>query len=372
MTKVQAVTYKKVIKPVLFRFSPDSVHKQVTKGLSIIGAIPGVRQTVQKVSVRKQPTLKMQWQGMQFSSPVGLSAGLDKNGRIMPMIQALGFGFAEVGSVTAEVCAGNSKPWFYRLPKTQSLVVHVGLANEGVEAIVGRLERLPKKVAADFPKVLSIARTNSKDASGVKEGINDYITSAKRAKSSPAVQMIELNISCPNAFGGQTYTTPLLLEKLLKALDKVKVGKPTFIKMPVDLTWPETKALLDVIVKHDITGITMGNLTKKRNKAELKDDLPDSVAGGLSGAPLKVKSTELIRKSYKAYGDTLTIIGVGGILKPEDAYEKIKAGATFVELITGFIMNGPQFAEEVNRGLAKLLAADGYKHISEAVGVEAR
>lgn len=368
MTKIQAVTYKKVIKPVLFKFSPDSVHDQVTKGLSLAGSIPGVRQAVRKVSVRKLPELEVEWKGMHFTSPVGLSAGLDKNGRIMPMIQALGFGFAEVGSVTAEVCAGNMKPWFYRLPKTQSLVVHAGLANEGVEVIVDRLEKLPSKVAVDFPKVLSIARTNSQEASGVDEGIIDYVTSAKRAKKSPAIQMIEINISCPNAFGGQTFTTPPLLEKLLKALDKVKVGKPTFIKMPVDLTWPETKALLDVIVKYDVTGITMGNLTKKRDKAKLKEPLPDTVPGGLSGAPLKVKSTELIRKSYKAYGDKLVIIGVGGILSPEDAYEKIKAGATFVELITGFIMNGPQFAEEVNRGLAELLRADGYEHISEAIG----
>lgn len=371
MTKLQAMTYKKVIKPVLFRFSPDVAHKRVVRSLAIVGTVPGVAKVVRKVSVRRLPELEMNWQGMRFTSPIGLSAGLDKNGRITPMMQALGFGFAEVGSVTAEVCAGNQRPWFYRLPKTESLVVHVGLANDGVETIVGRLEKLPIKVKNDFPKVLSIARTNSKEASGVDEGIIDYTTSAKRAKLSPAVQMIEINISCPNAFGGQTYTTPRLLDKLLVAIDAVKVGKPVFIKMPVDLSWKDTKALLDVIVRHEVTGITMGNLTKKRNKAEIKDELPDEIKGGLSGAPLRVRSTELIRKTYKAYGDKLTIIGVGGVLSAEDAYEKIKAGATFVELITGLIMNGPQLVEEINRGLAKRLAADGYAHVSEAVGVEA-
>lgn len=371
MIKVRATAYKKVIKPVLFRFSPDVAHAQVLKGLTIAGSVPWVAKVVRKVSIRRLPELEIDWQGMHFSSPVGLSAGLDKNGRIVPMMQALGFGFSEVGSVTADICKGNEKPWFYRLPKTESLVVHVGLANEGVNPIVDRLEKLPQTIQSDFPKILSIARTNSKEASGVAEGIKDYIASAQRAKKSPAIQMIEINISCPNAHGGRTFTTPELLEKLLKALDAVKVGKPTFIKMPIDLSWAQTKELLDVIVRHHVTGVTMTNLTKERSLVDLKDDLPDSVEGSISGSPVRERSTEMVRRTYRSYGDKLTIIGVGGVMSAEHAYEKIKAGASFVELITGLIMNGPQFVEEVNRGLAKLLEADGYEHVWEAIGADA-
>ncbi|NCS83155.1 dihydroorotate dehydrogenase (quinone), partial [Candidatus Saccharibacteria bacterium] len=129
----------------------------------------------------------------------------------------------------------------------------------------------------------------------------------------------------------------------------------------------KTKKLLDVAVTHGVTGVTMSNLTKQREKVEFLEPLPDSVKGGLSGAPLRERSTELVAKTYKAYGDELIIIGVGGVMSADDAYDKIKAGATFVELVTGLIMKGP-FIEELNSGLVELLKKDGYSHISEAVG----
>jgi len=351
----------------MFLLSPDNAHSLVVNILAVSGRIPGVSAVVGVLLTRRHRTLETEWKGMKFSSPVGLSAGLDKNGQIVPMMRALGFGFSEVGSVTAEPCKGNDRPWFYRLPKTGSLVVHVGLANHGVKKILERLHAMPEKIQNNYPTILSVARTNSEDASGVEDGIVDYVTSIKAAKKSPAIQMVEVNISCPNAFGGQTYTTPELLDKLLAAIDKVKLKKPLFIKMPIDLSWPKTKKLLDVAVTHGVTGVTMSNLTKQREKVEFLEPLPDSVKGGLSGAPLRERSTELVAKTYKAYGDELIIIGVGGVMSADDAYDKIKAGATFVELVTGLIMKGP-FIEELNSGLVELLKKDGYSHISEAVG----
>lgn len=369
MTKIAPTLYKKILKPILFAMSPDRAHGMIIHTMRFLGRVPGFAWLVRKMLVRDHPELQTEWRGMKFSSPVGLAAGIDKNGQVLPMMQAIGFGFTETGSVTAEVCYGNPRPWFYRLPETGSLVVHVGLANHGVKKILARLESLPLKVQKNFPTILSIARTNSKEASGCEEGIIDYITSLKATKKSPAVQMVEVNISCPNAYGGQTFTTPELLEMLLFEVDKVKVGKPVFVKMPVDLSWPETKALLDVIVKHDVAGVTMTNLTKQRDGRKIKDDLPESVKGGLSGALIRERSTALVRKTYKAYGDKLTIIGVGGVMSAEQAYEKIRAGATFVEIATGIIMNGP-FLEEVNSGLVELLKKDGFSHISEAVGAD--
>lgn len=353
----------------MFRFHPDRAHDGVVKILFVCGKIPGFAWLFRKLINRRHEELEFEWRGMLFSSPVGLSAGLDKNGQTVPMMRALGFGFSEVGSVTAEPCKGNEKPWFYRLPKTGSLVVHVGLANIGVQKILARLHRLPASLQQDYPTILSVARTNSKDASGVDEGITDYVASIKAAKKSPAIQAVEVNISCPNAFGGCTFTTQPLLKKLLDAVDGVALGKSIFIKMPIDLDWKQTKALLDEAIKHDVTGVTLSNLTKRRDLVALEDGdvLPDDIQGGLSGTPLRERSTELVRKVYKAYGDKLVIIGVGGVMSAEDAYEKIKAGATFVELVTGLIMRGP-FIEEVNSGLVRLMKADGYTHISEAVG----
>ncbi len=372
MTSVRSALYKHVAKPLFFALPPDFVHARTMDGLWAAGKVPGAAAAIRKLTIKRRPELERTWEGIQFSSPVGLSAGLDKNGRIVPMMQAIGFGFSEVGSVTAEPCTGNEKPWFYRLPRTKSLGVHVGLANEGVKRILARLESNTLAVQSHFPTILSIARTNSKQASGAKEGIADFVASAKQAKKSNAVQMIELNISCPNAFGGETYTTPELLEDLLSAIDGVNVAKPIFIKMPVDLPWNRTKKLLDIAVSHAITGVTFANLTKNRADADLKDPLPEAVLGGLSGAPTRKKSTELVAKTYQQYGERLVIIGVGGIFTAEDAYEKIKAGATFVGLVTGLIFNGPQLVEELNAGLAALLKRDGYTHISQAVGADYR
>lgn len=368
MSSVRTILYRRVAKPVLFLMSPDAIHSHITVLSHTAGRVPGVARTLRVVNTRRRPELETTWKGLRFSSPAGLSAGFDKNGKTVPIMHAIGFGFSTVGSVTAELCVGNPKPWFYRLPKTQSLVVHAGLANDGVRTILRRLHALPLRLQKNYPIVLSVARTNSQEASGVDEGIADYVASVKAAKTSPAVSMIELNISCPNAYGGETYTTSVLLEKLLSAVDAVKAPQPIIIKMPVDLPWADFKKLLDVIVKHPVAGVTIANLTKNREAIDFKEPLPDSVKGGLSGAPTRHLSTALIRRTYEAYGDRLTIFGVGGIFTAEDAYEKIVNGASYVELITGLIFNGPGIVEEINRGLVRLLRRDGFTHISQAVG----
>ncbi len=373
MTRIRKFLYTRIAKPVLFSFSPDQAHHMTVQFLGLAGGIPGVARTVEAFSVTKYPELDVEWNDMHFSSPVGLSAGLDKNGQAVAIMKAVGFGFTEVGSVTARPCKGNPKPWFYRLPKTKSLVVHAGLANEGVEAVLKRLGRLTRPFREEYPKVLSIARTNDEAASTDEAGLKDFIVSTTRALASPAVQIIELNISCPNAFCGERFTDPKLFAELLRQVAALKPHKPIFIKMPIELSWLKTKKLIEVAKKSGIvTGLVYGNLKKDRTNIVLKDELPDTVKGGLSGAPTREKSTELVAKTYQEYGDSFVIVGVGGILSAEDAYEKITAGATFVELITGIIMNGPQFVEEVNSGLVELLKRDGFTHISEAIGAAHR
>ena len=365
--------YQRFVKPALFALSPDFVHGATMNFLAFLGSIPGVSQGVHSAFATRHPELESTWRGISFSSPVGLSAGLDKNAQGVKIMQSVGFGFTEVGSVTARRCAGNPRPWFYRLPNTQSLVVHAGLPNIGIDGIMRRLEHLPTKWQRDFPTILSVARTNDEAASSDEAGIADFIVSVTRASASPAVQMIELNISCPNAFVGERFTDPTLFAQLLAAVAKVKPTKPIMVKMPIELSWEDTDTLIQVADRSGIVaGFTFGNLRKDRTDVALKDELPVTVEGGLSGAPTRELSTQLIAKTYQKYGDKFLLIGVGGILSARDAYEKIKAGATYVELITGLILNGPSFVEDVNSGLVKLLKKDGYAHISEAVGADVR
>ena len=371
--KINRLSYMVVAKPLLFMVSPDKTHSMMIQATSRAGYVPALRGFVRLVFNRhRNEKLAQNYQGVDFKSPVGLAAGFDKNGEIVPMIAALGFGFGTVGSVTARQCAGNPRPWFYRLPKSKSLVINAGLANDGSSVILERIHQYSPKAISQFPIVLSVAKTNSRKVVDVKTGIEDYVATVKRAKKEPRIKIIELNISCPNAFGGEPFTTPDRLEKLLSAVDAVGAPQPVYVKMPIDHQWPAFKRLLDVIVKHRVAGVTISNLAKDRSAAKLLDPLPDTVRGNLSGKPTWQRSNELIRQTYLGYGNKLTIIGVGGIFSAEDAYAKIKNGASLVEIITGVIFRGPQLAAEINDGLVQLLEQDGYTHISQAIGVDAR
>ncbi|NCQ54431.1 dihydroorotate dehydrogenase (quinone) [Candidatus Saccharibacteria bacterium CG11_big_fil_rev_8_21_14_0_20_41_19] len=366
-------SYAVIAKPLLFMASPDKAHSMMILATSKMGYVPIARGFVKTVFTRKRDErLAQQYFGIDFHTPVGLSAGFDKNGEIVPMIARLGFGFGTVGSVTAVKCAGNPRPWFYRLPKSKSLVINAGLANDGSEAILKRIHNYSAKAIGQFPIVLSVAKTNSQKVVDIKTGIADYVATVKRAQQEPRIKMIELNISCPNAYGGEPFTTPERLEQLLSAVDAVGPKQPVTVKMPIDHEWPAFKKLLDVIVKHKVTAVTISNLYKDRASLDLKDHLPDSVKGNLSGEPTWQKSNDLISKTFLEYGDRLTVIGVGGIFTAEQAYAKIKMGASLIEIITGVIFIGPQLAAEINDGLVKLMQRDGYKNISEVIGVDAK
>lgn len=367
--KIVRYIYVCLAKPLLFLSSPDAAHRGTIRIFAFMGRIGIFRSLVGIVFKRRPNEMLVQMvAGVQFNSPVGLSAGFDKNAEVVPIISNLGFGFGEIGSVTAEVCKGNPKPWFHRLPKSKSLVVNAGLANQGSRLVLKRLLSTEALVREDYPVILSVAKTNVPEVVTVEKGIEDYLTTIRRAKRNAMVKLIEINISCPNTFGGEPFTAPDRLEKLLKGVDKLKVKQPVFIKMPSDLTWDKNQELLEVIVRHGVAGVTIANLVKDRSLVELQDDLPSIVKGNLSGKPTFDISNEIIRRTYLEYGEKLKIIGVGGIFSAEDAYTKIKLGASLTEFITGMIFVGPQLASEINDGLVNLLKADGFTHISQAVG----
>lgn len=362
--------YQKIAKPLLFTQKPDAVHKQLVKTAKRVQKTPLVRSLPKLWSHYDDTMLSQTIAGIQFRNPVGLSAGFDKRIEMPRLMKSVGFGWMTGGSVTLGQYDGNEGPWYYRLPKSKSIVVNAGLPSEGTAVVVKRVRGYVKNVFSGFPLNVSVAKTNSKKAASDTEAIKDYTTSLARFDKLKNVSMLEINISCPNTFGGEPFTDAPRLEKLLKAVDKLALKKPVFIKMPINLRLGEFDALLAVIVGHAITGVSIGNLFKDRNSIELKDVLPESVRGNLSGKPTREVTTELVRRTYQQYGDQLVIIGIGGIMSAEDAYEKIQAGASLVALISGLMFEGPQLVGDINHGLIKLLKRDGFASIRDAVGTK--
>ncbi len=372
LSNTTGACYRGVMKPVLFRFSPDAVHNRLLAGGARLQQSALARRAAHFAwAYDNAAMLQQTMHGITFRNPVGLSAGFDKNFALPPMLKAVGFGFMEGGSLTYHPCAGNPRPWFYRLPKTKSIVVYAGLANEGVQHITQRLQEYPASMFANFPLNISVAKTNSPEACDDAEAIADYIGSLRIIRQAGVGKLITLNISCPNTYGGEPFTTPGRLDILLRQVDTLRLPQPVFIKMPSHLSWRDFDGLLAVIVRHHVAGVTISNLAKDRGQVKLMDALPDSVKGNLSGRPTWELSNALIRNTYTKYGDRLTIIGVGGIFSAEDAYTKIRLGASLVELITGMIFEGPQLIGQINEGLAQLLRKDGFHTIHDAVGADA-
>jgi len=361
--------YRHVAKPIMFHRKPDEVHHGLIRAAKRVQRIPGVR-SLPKLWSYQHDMLQTEVAGIAFRNPVGLSAGFDKTIETPPLMKNVGFGWMTGGSVTLGAYEGNERPWFHRLPNSKSLVVNAGLPSEGTAIVAERVRAYPRHLFAGYPLNVSVAKTNSPESVGDEAGVEDYCESLAVFDTLSQVAMLEINISCPNTFGGEPFTTSVRLEKLLKAVDKRALTKPVFIKMPINLSFDEFESLLAVIVRHRVTGVTIGNLMKDRKKVKLQDKLPDEVKGNLSGRPTKDLTTELVRRTYRAHRDKLVVIGVGGIMSAEDAYEKIRAGASLVALITGLIYEGPQLVGDINRGLVRLLKRDGFASIAEAVGVE--
>jgi len=356
--------YRYVVKNIVFLIDPEKVHDFFILTGRFLGSNCVTRFFVSlSFSYSNDKFLKQELLGITFKNPLGLAAGFDKNAQIMGVLPAVGFGFAEMGSVTGEECEGNAKPRLWRLKKSRGLLVHYGLKNNGAEEISKRLKS--KKFAAPFG--VSIAKTNCKLTASKAEGIKDYLKAYDFFAVDDLGAYITINISCPNAYGGQPFTKPEDLDDLLSAIFKKKKTKPVFVKLSPDLSFEEVDALISVIDKYDIDALICTNLTKNRDNAKiLEKDLPEH--GGVSGKPLEDLTNRLITHVYQKTKGKYVIIGCGGVFSAEDAYAKIKAGASLIQLITGMIFEGPQVLSEINLGLVDLLKKDGYSNISEAVG----
>lgn len=359
--------YKYLLRPFLFLQEPEKVHDRFIRLGSFFGKSLVAKNLLNFFFSYSSPMLEQEIAGIRFKNPVGLAAGFDKDAQLVNVLQCIGFGFAELGSVTGEPCAGNPKPRLWRLPKSKSIIVYYGLKNEGALAISKKLKDIELDILG-IPIGISAAKTNCKETVILENGIADYLKVLKSFKH--IGDYYTINISCPNAYGGLDFSEPKRLEKLLQAMKKEKLFcKPVFLKLSPDLTLKELDALIAVALEYKIKGVICSNLVKKKENALLApSDKELWIYGGVSGKPVKKHALAHVAHIYKKTKGKLIIIGCGGIFSAEDVYEYIQNGASLVQLITGMIYEGPQLISTINIGLVKLLKKDGYKNISEVVG----
>ena len=307
--------------------------------------------------------------GIRFENPVGLAAGFDYRAQMSDILPALGFGFGTIGTVTNSPYEGNPLPRLGRLIKSRSLLVNKGFKNDGIDAIIKKLSDR----TFSFPVGLSLGKTNTYAAMTQDDAVADVVSAFRKVEASRILFVYyELNISCPNLYGSVTFYPPENLRALLAAVTALGLSRPVFIKMPIEKTDDETRDMLRVIINFPIAGVILGNLQKNRQDPSfVKEEIEHAGKGNFSGIPTQARSDELIKLAYREFGKKLIIIGCGGIFNAEDAYRKIRLGATLVQFITGMIYEGPQLAAAINAGLIDLLKKDGFKNISEAIGKNA-
>jgi len=349
--------YKNILRKIYFLFDPEIIHDKMVDAGIVLGKFSITKGSTNLFFNYKNKKLKQNILGLNFSNPVGLGAGFDKDAQLLDILPEVGFGFIEIGSITGEACDGNPKPRLWRLKKEKSLQVNYGLKSEGCEKVARRFRSQKSKV----PVAVSIARTNNKDTIELSKGIEDYFKSYRCFRRYG--DLLIINISCPNAHGGGTFGEPEKLNQLLQRLKETKVSKPVFLKLSPDLDKKSIDQIIEIARKYDIDGFVCTNLTKK-----IDFDLPGQ--GGISGKLLSKKAQDMVKYVYYKTEGKFVIVGCGGISSAEDVYKMIKSGASLVQLITGMIYEGPQVVSEINQGLIKLLVKDGFNSVSEAVGVD--
>jgi dihydroorotate dehydrogenase len=331
------------IRKVLFQFDAETIHDLTIKGLKKTGKSP--MNVLYKQSVQDKPLTVM---GIKFPNPLGLAAGLDKNGECINAFAAMGFGFVEIGTITPRPQPGNDKPRIFRLPAANAVINRMGFNNKGVDYLVSQVQ------AANFKGVLGINIGKNKDTPD-ENAKDDYIHCMRKVYD--FATYITVNISSPNTPGLRSLQYGDALDELLIAL-KVEqknlaeqYGKyvPVAVKIAPDLSEEEVNSIAKSLIVNGIDGVIATNTTLSRQGVEGLEF--GSEQGGLSGAPVKDKSTQVIKLLAKALDNKLPIIGVGGISSSEDANEKLQAGASLVQVYTGFIYQGPPLIKEIVNGL---------------------
>jgi dihydroorotate dehydrogenase len=356
--------YRLVFWLILKRLPAELAHRLGFAMLRCWTAIPGVKWLLRRWLAPRDPVLRVHALGLEFPGPLGLAAGFDKDAHGVAALGALGFGFVEVGTVTAQPQPGNPKPRMFRLPRDRALVNRMGFNNRGAAVMAARLRKRRRDgaliVGVNIGKTKVVAEADA---------LSDYADSARQL--GPLADYLVVNVSSPNTPGLRNLQAVELLRPLLAgviaALDDLGRKPPILVKIAPDLADADVDAIADLALELGLDGIIATNTTISRDGlASSADEIARAGAGGLSGAPLKARSLEVLRRLRARVGDKLVLIAAGGIESADDAWDRLRAGATLVQGYTGFIYGGPLWPRRLHRGLAAKARDAGLTSIGDA------
>ena len=342
-----------VLRSFLFNLDPETAHDLAIKSLKL-NIFPS-----KMFEVEDEQMLNIKLLGKNFPNPIGLAAGFDKSAEVYNSLLKLGFGFVEVGTVTPLKQLGNPKPRIFRLENDQALINRLGFNNDGIDTIKARIKSDKKK---------GILGVNIGPNKETKDQKNDFSLGIKNFHD--LADYITVNISSPNTEGLRDFHDQEKLKDLLFTLNKIKKEKdtniPLLLKISPDINNNHIPEIADVAIKNNISAVILTNTTNS-NRDNLKSEFKQE-EGGLSGDPLHQISTNMIKKFYKQLDNKIPIIGAGGVNSGKSAYEKIIAGASLLQLYTGFVYRGPSAAKDIKKELIQILKSEGVKNIKEVIG----
>lgn len=342
-TRIIRWGYEKLGKRFIWGMTPDKAHDFTINTCYKIGKMRYFMELLHSVTNTDDIRLQRDVMGVHYGNPFGLSAGLDKDAQLLTILDAAGFGFCSYGSVTAEPCTGNPRPWFHRLDEYDGEIIHAGLPNDGAAIVFKTADRMPTPYGAI--RHASVGFTNKAYPDGLDGMINDFARGVQLDMDSNS-DVCEVNVSCPNLIAGKPFKDPRNLDLLFQRLDEItaKAGgrKPVQVKLP-SVTVRELDPMLEVLAQHDVQGVVTCNLLEDRSGYP---DIPAEIKGGISGKPCNANAINAVKWTREKYGHRFAIEGVGGVWDDVDALAMLDAGADLVAFITTLMYNGPQRASE--------------------------
>ena len=335
--------YKHFLKPILFRFNPETAHNMIMSSLTFLRHVPFAGSIMRSIYKKETPALQKEVFGITFPNPVGLAGGLDKNGEHYNDLANFGFGFIEIGSLTPKPQDGNPKPRCFRVPQDRAIINRFGINNKGVKNAVEQLKK-------DRPNVIVAANISKNTTSINEDAAKDYETSF--ALLYDFVDMFVVNVSCPNVVGLTALQDISFLsdivDKLLDLRRYYDTYRPILLKVSPDLSSEQLDDIIDYCLRSGIDGLVAGNTTRSRDGLTIDPKKIEEIGnGGMSGAPVHKKNLELVRYIHTKSEGRLPIIGVGGIMSGEEAKAMMDAGASLVEIYSGFIYEGPGLVKKI-------------------------
>ena len=339
--------YKHILRPILFRFNPETAHNLTLSAIAMLRHIPFAQSIVRALYKRESPSLEKEVFGIKFPNPVGLAGGLDKNGEFYNDMANFGFGFVEIGSLTPQPQDGNPKPRCFRVPQDKAIINRFGINNKGVRNAVEHLKK-------NKPEVIVAANISKNTASINEDAAKDYESAF--ALLYDFVDMFVVNVSCPNVVGLTSLQDITFLSEIVDKLLNLRMYydeyRPILLKVSPDLAKEQLDDIIDYCLRSGIDGIVAGNTTRSRDGLTISQERIEKIGnGGMSGTPVHKKNLELVRYIHTKTEGKLPIVGVGGIMSEKEAKAMIEAGASLVEIYTGFIYEGPALIKRINKTL---------------------